>query len=365
MYFRNAKFVMFLATLFLAPELSAGRLKDLVEIEGVRTNQLFGYGLVVGLSGTGDTEQVLFTSQSMSGMLGRLGVRIDPRDVRVRNVAAVMVTAELPPFARPGGKLDVTVSSIGNARSLAGGVLVATPLQGADGKVYAVGQGAMQVGGFQVNAAGASVRKNTPTTGRIPGGAIVEEGVVPSMEVENLLLSLRSPDFTTASRVAAKINEALGEPLAIALDAAAVRVEMKDKAEGAAVTLMAQLETLEVEVDEAARIVVNERTGTVVVGRNVRIRPVVVAHGGLEVTVQATPVFSQPNPFGNGETAQAVDTDVRAEEKAGKPVAVPAASTVDELVAALSALGVSPRDLISILEAMRRAGALDAELEVL
>jgi flagellar P-ring protein precursor FlgI len=360
----------------------AARLKDLADVQGVRENELLGYGLVVGLAGTGDSERVFFTQQSVAGMLGRLGVRVDPRDTRARNVAAVMVTARLPAFSRPGARLDVTVASLGNARSLAGGVLLLTPLGAPDGEVYAVAQGAVQAGGYEAGAAGSSVRKNTPTSGRVPQGATIERAVTPRLEGP-LLLGLRRPDFTTASRVAAAVNKALGEGSAKALDSAAVQVTAPAAAGAAGggapgtspdvVELLARIESLEVEGDGRARVVVSERTGTVVAGDKVRIRPVAIAHGGLRVSISSAPVISQPAPsFGGAPGAGAGGRTVveqiaipSASEESRQAVALPATATVEELARALNLLGATAGDLISILQAMKAAGAFDAELEVI
>lgn len=341
------------------------RVKELVDIGGVRENALYGYGLVVGLTGTGDTEYVLFTAQSISGMLGRLGIRINPTDVRVRNVAAVMVTAKLPAFARPGTQIDVTVSSIGNARSLAGGVLLITPLTGADGQVYAVGQGPVQAGGFEAGASGSRFQKNQPTSGAVPGGATIERAVAPNLDKGPLVLGLRRPDFTTAARIAQAINGALGEEASRPLDPAAVEVKIPAAFQGKTVGLLAKIEAIEVDPDQRARIVVSERTGTIVAGQGVRIRAVAVAHGSLSIAVGQTPYAYQPNPFSNGKTVAGKVATIDAKEAQKPAVALPATSNVDELVKALNLLGASPRDLIAILQAMKAAGAIDAELEVM
>lgn len=344
---------------------SPARVKELTQVQGVRDNELFGYGLVVGLAGTGDSERVFFTSQSISSMLGRLGIRIDPREVRVRNVAAVMVTARLPPYSRPGAKIDVNVASMGNARSLGGGILLVTPLTGADGQVYALAQGPVNVGGYEASRAGTSVRKNHPTSGRIADGATVERSVVVELGEGPLLFALQSPDFTTADRIAAAFNEALGENVARALDPAAVEVQVPAAFQDNVVGLIGRLESLEVEADQRARVVISERTGTVVVGTQVRLRPVAISHGGLRISIAETPVVTQPLPFSDGVTTRDRIADVRAEEGSTGMVALPAATDVDQLVQALNLLGVGPRDLIAILQAMKAAGALDAEIEVL
>ena len=354
-------------TTLLAPAVHAApvRVKELVDVQGVRENALYGYGLVVGLAGTGDSERVFFTSQSISGMLGRLGIRIDPRDVRVRNVAAVMVTARLPSFSRAGTRLDVSVSSLGNARSLAGGVLLVTPLTGPDGNVYALAQGPVQAGGYDVGAGGARLQKNQPTSGTVPGGATVERAVTPNLESKPLLLGLRRPDFTTATRIAEAINKALGEGSAQALDPAGVEIKMPAAFKGKSVSLLAQLEALEVDPDQRARIVVSERTGTVVAGQGVRIREVAVAHGGLSIAITQTPFVSQPGALSAGKTVAGKTPAIDAREAAKPVVGLPATSTVDDLVKALNLLGVGARDLVAILQAMKAAGAIDAELEVL
>jgi flagellar P-ring protein precursor FlgI len=315
---------------------------------------------------------MLFTQQSIAGMLGRLGVRIDATQVRARNVAAVMVTARLPAFTRPGTHLDVSLGSLGNARSLAGGLLLITPLLAADGQVYAVAQGPVQVGGFEVSGAGSSRTKNTPTTGRVPAGATVERAVLPSLTGPTLTLGLRRPDFTTASRIAAAIVTALGGAnSARALDAAAVEVTVPQEFQADPVALLAKIEVLEIEADGRARVVVSERTGTVVAGERVRIRPVAISHGGLQVSVTAQPILSQPNPSmsrepnTNARTVVAMQATPSALEESRQTVALPATTTVQELARALNTLGASARDLVSILQAMKAAGALDADLEVL
>jgi flagellar P-ring protein precursor FlgI len=343
----------------------AARVKELADVVGVRENALYGYGLVVGLAGTGDTERVLFTQQSVAGMLGRLGIRIDPREVRSRNVAAVMVTAKLPPFGRPGTRIDVAVSSLGNARSLAGGVLLVAPLAGGDGKVYAVAQGPVQVAGFEAGSQGANVRKNTPTSGRVPNGATVERSVDFALGQGPVVLALRRPDLTTAARLAAAVNAKQGPGTARALDAAAVELTVPEARREDLVGFLAEVETLDVQADQRARVVVSERTGTVVAGDGVRLRPVAVAHGGLSVRVQSEPVFSQPNPFGQGESLQGRLDRASAQEGGAGVVALPATATVEDLAKALSILGASPRDLVAVLEAVKAAGALEAELEVL
>jgi flagellar P-ring protein precursor FlgI len=357
----------FLVLLFapLAAGAASARIKDLVQVQGHRDNELFGYGLVVGLQGTGDTDRTFFTNQSVAGMLARLGIRVDPRDVRSRNVAAVMVTARLPTFARSGTRLDVVVSSMGNARSLAGGVLLMTPLTAADGEVYALAQGSLQVGGYDTAWLGNVVRKNQTNSGRVPGGAVVEKTYVPPIAKGPLLLGLKKPDLSTAVRIAQAVNAKYGEGTARALDPAAVEVTPPPAVAQQPLVLLAELEELSVDVLERARVVINERTGTVVAGENVHLRPAAVAHGGLTVTIATRPFVVQPQPFTRAGTVVLPYAEVNAQEEKANAVALPATSTVDDLVKALNALRVTPRDLVSIMQALHAAGALDADLEVL
>lgn len=358
------------AALVLAALLVAGgstaapsRLKELVDVQGFRTNELLGYGLVVGLQGTGDTEQVLFTQQSVSGMLGRLGVRVDPRELRLRNVAAVIVTTRLQTYARQGSRLDVTVSALGNARSLVGGTLLVTPLNGADGQTYALAQGPVQIGGYGAGFNGFTVQKNTLTSGRVPEGGTVERAVVPVLGSGPVMLTLKRPDFTNAQRISAAIDAALGANSAKTLDAAAIEVALP--ADMQAVALLSKLELLEIDADLRAKVAISERTGTVVLGGMVRLKPAVVAHGGLKVTINTTSAVAQPNPFSAGQTAVVKNSFGEVEEENRKAVGVPATTSVDDLVKAVNALGASPRDLVAILQALKAVGALDADLEVL
>jgi flagellar P-ring protein precursor FlgI len=367
---RRAVVLALLLPMSMATRAASGapvRIKELVEVQGVRENVLYGYGLVVGLAGTGDTEQVFFTSQSISGMLGRLGIRINPVDVRVRNVAAVMVTSKLPSFSRPGTRIDVTVGSMGNARSLAGGILLVTPLTGPDGQVYALAQGPVQAGGFEAASHGSFVQKNQPTSGRVPAGGIIERMVSANLEKDPMVLGLKSPDFTTSNRIAEAINAALKETgMARATDPAAIEIKIPAAYKGRVVALITAIEAIEVEADQRARIVVSEHTGTVVAGERVRIHAVAVAHGGLSISISTTPFVSQPGPLSKGgRTVQTNQSAVDAKEKQKPVVALPATSTVEELVKALNLIGASPRDLIAILQAMKAAGAIDADLDVI
>jgi len=283
--------------------------------------------------------------------------------LQFRDVAAVMVTASLPTFSRPGTRIDVSVSAMGDARSLEGGVLLITPLSGGDGAVYAVAQGAVQVGGFQVAAAGSALRKNQPNSGIVPGGAIVERAVTPDLGAGPLVLELKNPDFTTASRIAAAVNKALGDGSAKASDPATVQIVSKDP-KVAPVEIMQKIERLEVEADSRARVAISERTGTIVAGENVRLRPVMVAHGGLQISVVAHNFISQPAPFSLGVTRLGENADITATEQNNAAVAVQSTTTVTDLAKAINALGANPRDLVEILQAMKAAGALDADLEV-
>ncbi len=344
---------------------AADRLKDLASIEGVRANHLTGFGLVVGLAGTGDDASSPVVRRSIAKMLKHLGVTIDAAEIKAKNVAAVMITAELPPFARPGQRLDVVVSSLGSAKSLAGGTLLATPLKGGDRQTWAVAQGSVAVGGFLVEGGAGSQRKNHVTTARIPAGALVEGDAPTVMPRGELVLILHQPDFTTAARVAAAIDAALGGSHAAARDAGAVTVRIAPAWRQRVAALVATLETIEVEPDQIARVVVDERTGTVVIGGDVRLRPVAIAHGGLTIAVSEAPVVSQPGPLAGGTTTVVPRTTVEVTEGGGEIQLVPAAASVADVAAALGALGAKPRDLIAILGALRAAGALRARLEVL
>jgi len=342
------------------------RLREIADLQGVRGNQLMGYGLVVGLKGTGDTTQAKFTAQTLANLLGRQGVNIAPSNVLVKNVAAVIVTAELPAFARPGQKIDVTVSSTGDAASLAGGTLLMSALQGPDTQVYAVAQGSVLVGGFSAAAGGASVVKNHPTAGRIPDGGLVEREVAGAFNDHKVLrYSLQDEDFTTAVRVVHAINQELGEPAARALDGRTVEVGIPPEFQGRLVEMVARLENLPIQTQIRARVVVNEKTGTVVMGAEVRIGAVSIVQGGLSIQVTATPSVSQPLPFSKGKTVTTTQTDVKAEEEKVKSMSIPPGTSVGRLAEMLNNLGTSPRDMIAILQAIKEAGALNAELRVL
>lgn len=344
----------------------AVRIKDIADIKGVRNNQLVGYGLVVGLDGTGDGKKSLFTIQSMVSMLEKMGVTVEARDIAVANVAAVMVTANLPPFAKAGGRIDTLVSSIGDAKSLQGGTLLLTPLKAGNGQVYAVAQGPVNTGGFTASGAGGSVQKNFPTVGRVISGALVEREVNLDFNHRNTLtLSLHQPDFTTAARVKDAINSLFYDHIAEAADAGTVRLQVPTAYVGKLVELLAMIEKLDVKPDSAARVVINERTGTVVMGENVRISTIAIAHGNLSIVIKESPNVSQPLPFSQGQTVVSPNSDISVKEEGKQLLLMPAGASIGDVVRALNALGVSPRDLIAIFQAIKSAGALQADLEVI
>jgi flagellar P-ring protein precursor FlgI len=351
----------------LCPEASGARLKDIASLKGPRLNELIGYGLVVGLNGTGDGTGTKFTVQSLVNMMERLGIHVLPDQVKVANVAAVMVTAKLPPFARVGNKLDVVVSSIGDAKSLLGGTLLLTPMKGVDNQVYALAQGPLVVGGFSAGgAAGGGVQKNHPTVARIPGGAAVEREVLfDFMALDTLTIGLHNPDFTTALRVSQAINKSLGEAVALPADGGTVRINLAGKQKGSLVNLVAALEQIEVQPDNRAKVILDERTGTVVLGENVRISSVAIAHGNLSVQIKDTKDVSQPTPFSYGRTVVTDDSQVNVAEEQKKLLYVPEGANLGDVVKALNAIGVSPRDLISVFQAIKASGALQADLEII
>ncbi|URD62301.1 flagellar basal body P-ring protein FlgI [Sphingomonas sp. KRR8] len=354
-------FVMPLAALAMsAPASAASRIKDIVNVENVRSNQLVGYGLVVGLAGTGDRlRNAPFTEESMQGMLERMGVNVRGSDMRVQNVAAVTITASLPPFARAGSTIDVQVSALGDASSLQGGTLVATPLRGLDGQVYAMAQGSVAVSGFKAQGQAAQVNRGVLTSARLAGGAIVEREVPFVLRsATSLKLALRNPDFTTAQRVASTID-ARFPGAATVLDPATVELKGNDL-----VALLSSIENLPVAVDQPARIVINEASGTVVMSVDVKISPVAIAQGGLTISVSEAPQVAQPAPLASGQTAVVPRTAVQVDDGGGASLAMVDGASLRDLVDGLNKLGVSPRDLITILQAVKSAGALQAEIEV-
>ncbi len=344
----------------------AARLKDLASVTGVRSNQVIGYGLVVGLRGTGDKLGVPFTTQSLRSLLAKMGISIDSGLIRIKNVAAVMVTATLPAFARTGGTIDAVVSSIGDAKSLEDGMLLMTPLIGTDGQIYAIAQGSVSVGGFSIEGGGASVSQNHPTVGTVIGGAIVEREVAYSLTGRrDFEIALHQPDFTTAERTAKRINEAFAESIATARDAGTLDLVLPDAYTGNVVGFLARVELLDVKPDVRARIVLNERTGTIVMGEAVRVSTVAVAHGNLTVIVNRTNQISQPGPFSDGETARLQNTEIEAFEESSKLSVIETTVTIGELVRALNAMGTTPTDLISIIQAIKASGSLSAEVEMM
>jgi len=345
-----------------APQRQA-RIKDIATVEGVRDNQLVGYGIVVGLHGTGDSQQTGFSTQTLASMLLRMGVSVPATGIRVQNLAAVFVSATLPPFARPGAKIDITASSAGDASSLEGGVLLMTPLYGADGKIYAQAQGPLVVGGYSISVNGNTKQFNHPTTARVPMGAMVERGIpVLLAGVETVSLLLNEDDFKSAEAVAAGIDKELGRSVAHVVDSGTVEIRV---APGEDVPeLLARVEAIEVPFYPRAKVIVNERTGTVVIGGSVVLQPVSILHGGLAVNIVNEFQVSQPGPYSAGTTQTVQQTHVDAKDKPVNRIELKQGATVDDLVRSLQAIGASARDVISILQAMKSAGALEAELEV-
>ena len=364
---RIATLVLFIILSFamLTGQSNAARIKDLAYINGVRSNQLVGYGLVVGLNGTGDKSNTIFTNQSLANMLEKMGIRIDPKLTKVNNIAAVTVTADLPPFGKVGNKIDAIVSSIGDAKSLGGGILILTQLKGADGEVYAMAQGPLVVGGFLASGTGATVQKNHPTVGRVPNGVTIEREIsYTDMKIDSLLISLKTPDYTTARRMAERINQTF-VGAANAKDGGSVAVATPDELKPNLVKFVSMIENLDVKPDSAARIVVDEKTGTVVMGENILISTVAVSHGNITVQVKEDANVSQPLPFAKGRTVATPDTQIKVEEDRGRWVVIPEGITIRELVNAMNATGVPTRDIITILQTIKAAGALYADLEVI
>ncbi len=350
-----------------APAHATSRIKDLANIEGVRQNQLIGYGLVVGLNGTGDTlNNIPFTKQSLQAMLERMGVNIRGTTIRTGNVAAVMVTGNLPPFATQGTRMDITVSALGDAKSLQGGTLLVTPLLGADGNVYAVGQGSLTIGGFSAEGAAASVTKGVPTNGRIANGALVEREIEFALNrMPNVRLALRNGDFTTAKRIAAAVNDFLGTKTAEPIDPSTVQLSIPAEFKGNVVALLTEIEQLQVEPDVGAKIIIDERSGIIVIGRDVRVATVAVAQGNLTVSISESPQVSQPAPFSNGRTVITPNTRVGVQEDGKKLALVKDGVSLQQLVDGLNGLGIGPRDLIGILQAIKASGAIQADIEVM
>lgn len=348
------------------PNLNAVRVRDITTIEGVRDNPLVGYGLVIGLNGTGDRRQTIFTTQALSNILQRMGMQVSPGAMRVNNVAAVLVTASLPPFARPGTQLDVTVSSIGDAKSLEGGTLVLAPLHAANGEVYASAQGPLAVGGYAAGPSGNSKQLNHPTVGRVVGGAIVERDNSVSLSSSSLLtLVLRDPDFATAQQIAEAIHRNESGLRVRARDSRTIEIETASIRNGDLVATIGRIQSLTVTANPPARVIVNERTGTIVMGRDVRLGAVSILHGNLSIEISTDFTVSQPAPFSNGETAVVPQPRTNAVEGPARRIELAEGATVEQLVNGLQTIGATSRDVVSILQALKAAGALHAELELL
>ncbi len=360
--------VVLLSMSFLAHGIcGATRLKDIASFRGTATNPLIGYGLVVGLNGTGDKDKTQFTVSTLANLLDNIGIHVDPALVKVKNVAAVMVTAKLPPFARVGTKIDVQVSSVGDAKSLEGGTLLMTPLKGPDGRAYAVVQGPIATGGFSAGGqSGSTVQKNHPTVGYISGGGTVEQEIpIRYDDLNNVDLVLKTPDFTTANKIAAGVNAVLNGQYARAVDAASIKLQIPEGYGDRMVEMFSQLENMEVQPDMVAKVIINERTGTIVMGEHVRISPVAVAHGSLTVQVSEKANVSQPLPFGKGNTVVTPESKVEVQEGKGSLAVMGGGVTIGQVVQGINAIGATPRDLINILQAIKAAGALQAELEII
>jgi len=368
-WFIGIHVVMFALLMSASAAHATSRVKDVAGFEGVRENVLVGYGLVVGLNKTGDDlKKIGATKQSLLGMLERMGINTRDDRLETDNVAAVVVTAVLPPFARQGARIDLNVSSLGNAKSLQGGSLAVTPLMGADGEIYAVAQGQVQVGGFTAQGAGATITRGVPTAGRIPNGAIVEREVDFELTARtSVKVALHNPDFTTARRISDAVNALLGTISAVATDPGTVLVNLPDGYKGTLVDLMTDVEQLRIEPDQPARVIIDENTGVIVIGDDVRISTVAIAQGNLTIRVTETPQVSQPSPFSEGGTTEVVPrTEIEVDEGADRRLAVVNEGvSLQELVNGLNALGIGPRDMISILQAIKAAGAMQAELEVM
>ena len=350
-----------------SPAAATSRIKDLANIEGVRQNQLVGYGLVVGLNGTGDTlNNIPFTKQSLQAMLERMGVNIRGATIRTGNVAAVMVTGNLPAFGTQGTRMDVTVSSLGDAKNLQGGTLLVTPLLGADGNVYSVAQGSVAINGFQAEGEAAKIVRGVPTVGRIVNGAIIEREIEFALNrLPNVRLALRNADFTTAKRIAAAVNDYLGAKSAEPIDPSTVQLTIPGEFKGNVVAFLTEIEQLQVEPDLAAKIVIDERSGIIVMGRDVRVATVAVAQGNLTVTISESPQVSQPNPLSRGRTVVTPNSRVGVTEDGKKFAVVKDGVSLQQLVDGLNGLGIGPRDLIGILQAIKAAGAIEADIEVM
>jgi flagellar P-ring protein FlgI len=368
---KRAFIIGFLVFGFLLPAATliafqTSRIKDIASFEGVRDNQLIGYGLVVGLNGTGDRRQTFFSTQTLTNMLERSGLTVSPDQIRVKNIAAVMVTATLPPFVRRGSRIDVTVSSIGDAESIQGGVLIMTPLKAANTEIYVVAQGQLAMGGFSASGGGSRIQTGHPTVGRVPSGGLVEKEVAVDLAGKSqLTLVLRESDFTTASRASHVINDSVGRPVATAEDGRMISIKVPEEFAGKIVEFMSLVENAKLAVDSPARVVLNEKTGTIVFGNEVKISSISIVHGSLSVQVGTILDVSQPPPFSQGKTTVTPQTTVTAQEEKARAVALRDGASVEEVVRALNSIGATPRDIIAILQAIKEAGALQAELEII
>ena len=359
-----------LLVLFLFLTTFAGvRIKEIAQLQGARQVQILGYGLVVGLDGTGDSRQSLIANQSVRNMLKHFAITVPAKRMNVRNVAAVIVTANILPFVKVGSRIDVIVSSLGDATSLEGGTLLLTPLMGPDGQIYARAQGAVSIGGFNINTIGGEkVRRNYALVGRVPAGAVLEKEIKQNFTDGNSIsIILRNPDFTTADRIAKQVNQTFGNGIAVAKDAAQIVVTIPAdyKADGKMVEFVSAIESLEIEPDQIAKVVVNERTGTVVIGENVTVSPVAISHGNLNVQISAMPIISQPPPFSRGQTVVVPQTQTNVETEKSKVMVMENATNVQQIAKALNALGVTSRDIIAIFQALKEVGALKAELIIM
>jgi flagellar P-ring protein precursor FlgI len=365
--FRLACAALVALQLGAAPAGATSRIKDLANIEGVRQNQLVGYGLVVGLAGTGDTlNNIPFTRQSLQAMLERMGVNIRGQTIRTGNVAAVMVTGNLPPFGTQGTRMDVTVSALGDAKNLQGGTLLVTPLLGADGNVYSVAQGSVTINGFQAEGEAAKIVRGVPTVGRIANGAIIEREIEFALNrLPNIRLALRNADFTTAKRIAAAVNDFLGTKCAEPLDPSTVQLSIPPEFKGNVVAFLTEIEQLQVEPDLGAKIIIDERSGIIVMGRDVRVATVAVAQGNLTVSISESPQVTQPNPLSRGRTVVTPRSNVSVTEDGKKLAVMKDGVSLQQLVDGLNGLGIGPRDLIGILQAIKAAGAIEADIEVM
>lgn len=366
-FFHRYLLIALLLVFLGADSAYSARIKDIAAIKGIRTNQLAGYGLIVGLDGTGDKSGSDFTTQGLANMMERMGISVDKNALKVKNIAAVMVTATIPPFSRIGNKIDVIASSIGDAKSLSGGTLLLTPLKGVDGKVYALAQGAVAIGGAGAGGAGGGQQKNHLQVARIANGATVEREIPMRLDGKKALtLSLLNPDFTTAARVAETINTSIGKGVAETVDSSALQLNIpNDMQESQVAEFIADIEGLVVIPDTKAKVVVNEKTGTVIIGDNVTISTVAVAHGNLTVTIKNSTDVSQPQPLSQGQTVASPNTNVNIEEEKVNVITLEGGTTIGELVSGLNSIGATPRDLITILQSIKAAGALQADLEII